>query len=187
MSGMQWSTFNWVDLLIVVVIALSMLISFMRGFVKEIVSITMWLAALILALIYANPLAQHFGAIASHQGRYALAFIAIMLSVLIAGVVINAILAMLVDKSGISVVDRSLGLFFGAGRGVLLVAVSLMLVQFMGLTVSAVQSSRLVVQFSPLVGWLDNYVPARLDTLTSSQQFQTMEARVNPNAGVREA
>ena len=47
--------FNWIDYAIFSVIFISMLISFLRGFVKEAISLFIWLAAIIVALKFASP------------------------------------------------------------------------------------------------------------------------------------
>jgi membrane protein required for colicin V production len=174
MTDMQFNTLNWVDFLILAVIGISILISFMRGFIKEIVSILIWCAAVLLAFLYAGKLASRFTEISSQQIRYILSFIAIFICVLIAGVIINALTGVLVSKSGISVVDRFLGIFFGAARGALLVAVTIMLLHFGGFSFKAVGESQLVPKFLPLVSWLDKYVPEKLDAITDNEKFDNL-------------
>ena len=130
------SALNWVDMSIISVIAFSMLSSFMRGFVKEVISIVSWVAAVLLSLRFAGELGHHFTAVSSEQIRYVLAFVAITIVTLLAGMILNVLVGLLTSKRGISLVDRGLGLCFGAGRGVLLVAVGLMLFQFTGMSIA---------------------------------------------------
>jgi membrane protein required for colicin V production len=173
MTDMQFNSLNWVDFLILAVIGISMLISFMRGFIKEVVAILIWAAAVLLAFLYSGKLATHLTEVSSPQVRYILSFVAIFICVLIIGVIINALTGVLVSKSGISVVDRFLGLFFGAARGALLVAVTIMLLQFGGFSFTSIGQSELVPKFLPLISWLDKYVPEKLDVITDHEKFDT--------------
>ena len=51
---------NWVDWLILAIITLSALISLKRGFVKEVLSLVIWLMAILLSIMFHQQLAVIF-------------------------------------------------------------------------------------------------------------------------------
>src|SRR5699024_8046536 len=112
----------WIDYFILAVIVLSILLSLIRGFVREAVSLGTWLAAFGLALTFAGPLSRWFTAIDSDALRIILAFALLFVAVLIVGAVLNHVISALVDKTGLSGTDRLIGAVFGFGRGLVLVA-----------------------------------------------------------------
>ena len=123
---------HWADIFVVVVIALSTLISLFRGFVKEALSLATWIAAVLLAMIFAAQLAVHLPlSIESQTVRIAIAFFALFIVTLIIGSFVSYLLGKMVDKTGLSGTDRLLGMLFGVARGGLIIA---LLVLFAGMT-----------------------------------------------------
>ncbi|MCB1874537.1 MAG: CvpA family protein [Chromatiales bacterium] len=119
---------NWADYVILGVILLSAIVSLLRGFVREAFSLATWIAAIWLGILYAPLLAVQLEAyIAVPSLRLAAAFGAIFLITLLIGGLLNSLLGHLVDKSGLSGTDRVLGVLFGGARGVLIVAVLVLL------------------------------------------------------------
>lgn len=120
---------NWVDVAILGVVAFSAVISVIRGFVREAVSLAVWIGAFWLALRF-NPTLADFlrGVIDSPSVRMAVAFVVLFLAVLIAGALINYFLSKLVKGAGLSISDRILGVIFGVLRGGLVVALVLVVV-----------------------------------------------------------
>lgn len=161
--------FTWVDYAVLGMIAVSMLISFFRGFVREAVSLAIWIVAVIAALKFAAPVGDLFQAhMASASMRFAVAFIAIFLVIIIIGMIINAIVRMLIDKTGLSIIDRLLGLIFGFARGVLLIAMVLMFVNMSALAKNQdIKKSWAVQTMQPLVAWLDGFVPEHVSKVSA--------------------
>jgi membrane protein required for colicin V production len=113
----------WIDFLIIGIIALSALIGFARGFIREVLSLAIWLGAILLAWMYHRELAIHFVSwISTPSVRLGVAFLILMFVVLIAGAILAHFLATLVEKTGLSGTDRLFGVVFGGARGALLVA-----------------------------------------------------------------
>ena len=52
------STFNWIDYTIIAIMALSVLISVMRGFVREVISLVIWVAAITVSFIFYQYIAN---------------------------------------------------------------------------------------------------------------------------------
>ncbi|HSG87881.1 MAG TPA: CvpA family protein [Pseudomonadales bacterium] len=119
-----------VDLLILAIVLLSVLVGGVRGFVREALSLVIWIAAFIIAGLFSDALARQLaGTIASEALRFPVAFGLLFVATLIVGALVSKALGMLVDATGLTGLDRVLGVLFGAARaGVLLVVVAAMAV-----------------------------------------------------------
>ena len=109
---------SWLDLVILGIIALSALISLVRGFVKEFVSLVTWIVAGVIALRYFSPMAQLLEPfIAAPMVRNVVGFALLFIATLIIGAIVNFILSQLVSKTGLSGTDKALGVvFWGSAR-----------------------------------------------------------------------
>lgn len=155
---------NWVDSIILAVIALSVLVGLARGLVREVLSLAMWACALLVARFYfprLQPLLAEW--IASESIRMAAAFLIIVLVVLVVGTLIGHLVTRLVDRSGLTGTDRLLGGLFGAVRGGLLIAMAVFLAALTPLPEDAWwQDSALVGRFQALAEQVLGEVPPRV-------------------------
>ena len=153
-----------VDYVILIILLVSTVISFVRGFVKEAMSLAGWVLAFWVALGFASPLAEYFkGSIGDPNLRLITAFAALFVATLIVASVANFFLSRVVQATGLTGTDRFLGLVFGFLRGVLLVAV---LVFVGSLTPLAQESwwkeSFLLFRFEVIAQWMRDLLPAHL-------------------------
>ncbi|MGH8281158.1 MAG: CvpA family protein, partial [Gammaproteobacteria bacterium] len=103
----------WVDYLILVIIVVSALISLLRGFLREIVSLITWIVGFWVALRFARPVGDTFTVIHNPSVRVIIGFVILFVAILIVGAVINFIIGKIMKKTGASPADRVLGLIFG--------------------------------------------------------------------------
>jgi membrane protein required for colicin V production len=120
---------NTVDIIVIAVVALSALIAFLRGFVREVLTIGSWLGAS-LATLYGFPLAQpKFEQwISSKLAADIVCGISLFLVTLVLLSILSHMVARFVRGSALTAVDRSLGLLFGLVRGAILVSLAYMLI-----------------------------------------------------------
>lgn len=152
---------SWFDLVIVAIIVISALISLIRGFVKESISLASWVVAGFIAFRYFTPMASLLEPfVESPTIQTGIAFSILFVCSLIVGATINFMASNLVAKTGLSGTDKSLGVVFGAARGVLIVT---MLVLLAGLTPMPNetwwQDSATVEYFADIAIWIKELLP----------------------------
>ncbi|HET7314384.1 CvpA family protein [Salinisphaera sp.] len=151
----------WIDVAIVVVVALSAVIGFFRGFLREALGLATWILAFYLAFNFAASVSVYLRRwIDVDSARLAVAFAIVFLGVLIVGAIANYLLGRLVSQTGLAGTDRVLGIVFGVVRGV---AVLIVLVLLAGVTPvprnSWWQSSIFIGQLEAGALWVRGYLP----------------------------
>ena len=117
--------FDYVFLLIVVV---SIIISVIRGLVREVLSLVSWIGAFIVAKYGAPVVAAWLSGLIAHpKMRIAFAFILVMVASVLLFSLLSLQIVKLVKMSGLTSTDRALGAFFGLARGVLVAVVLVLL------------------------------------------------------------
>ena len=153
---------SWLDLLILGIIVLSALISLIRGFVKESISLISWIVAGVLAFRYFEPMSELLEPYLSAPTiRSVTAFAILFVSSLIVGAIINFIMSQLVTKTGLSGTDKALGVVFGGARGVLIVSMTVLLASLTPMPEAQWwQDSATVGFFQQLAVWIKGIIPA---------------------------
>lgn len=110
------------DYLVLFVLICSVIISTLRGLVKEILSLASWVISLMVANLYGASLATMLpDIIPGNSTRLIVAFVALFLGTrLLMGLLSRAVDG-LVKASGLSLADRGLGGLFGLARGTVIV------------------------------------------------------------------
>ncbi len=110
------------DYLVLFVLICSVVVSTMRGLVKEILSLLGWVAAFVIANAFGDAVAAMLpAAIPGHVMRLIVAFIALFIGVKLLASLLTMAIEALVNASGLTVVDRGLGGLFGLARGLVIV------------------------------------------------------------------
>lgn len=116
----------WVDIAILVIIAISTVFGLWRGLIREVLSIIAWVMAIAVALVYSADLAPLFSTwINSESIRYVLAFALLCIATLMLAGLINHFMAKLISFTGMKSTDKLLGAFFGIARGFLIIVIVL--------------------------------------------------------------
>ena len=121
--------FTIIDFGVIVIIAVSALLAFSRGIVREGMAIAGWIAAAILAFIFADtaqPLVRQIPYLGDILGDSCelliLASFAVIFAIALLIVsIFTPLLSSLVQKSILSGLDKNLGFIFGICRGLVLV------------------------------------------------------------------
>jgi membrane protein required for colicin V production len=157
---------TWADYAIIGIILVSALIGTVRGFVREVVSTLIWTVGFWLALRFAGMIGNLFTFVHDSSSRLAVGFGVILAGILIVGMLVNFMLRKLVETTGASVGDRSLGTLFGAARGVVIAAGLVLLGSLTTLPQRDWwQRSRLIPYAQPLVAMARRFTPAHFAPL----------------------
>ena len=117
-----------IDTAILIVIVLSCVFGFWRGFVAEVLALLTWLAALWVAYIYSEDLSGSellVNVIENSSVRLVAVYAVIFMVVMLLGGLLNQLLSKLFTMAGSKLADRVLGGVFGLVRGVIIVMVIL--------------------------------------------------------------
>ncbi|HYC45477.1 MAG TPA: CvpA family protein [Burkholderiales bacterium] len=116
------------DYAVLLVVGASVLVSVMRGFVREVLSLLAWVIAFVAAALASGTVAGWLtGTIANESLRVLGAFVAVFLFTLVAMSLMAMAASGLLRKAGLGLEDRVLGGVFGLARGLLIVMVFVLL------------------------------------------------------------
>jgi membrane protein required for colicin V production len=120
--------FNLVDAGVGVLILGSALFAFIRGFLRELMSIVGWVGAILIALYsfpYVQPYTRRFIdiEIVADASAAVGVFIAALFVISLAG----AVIAKRIKESEMNALDRTLGFAFGAVRGMIVISIAFLL------------------------------------------------------------
>lgn len=167
---------NGADYLIVGVLFASMLLGMIRGFVREAISLLAWLGGLWFAWRYAPQLEPYLGGMVGERpvSTWA-ARVLIVLVILVLGWLVAGVLGYFLRHSALSLmVDRLLGLLFGTVRGAVVIAVFVMLGQFVELNrVDWWMQSRLLPYASELASWIQSFAETGMKAVVDVQSSRT--------------
>lgn len=122
------------DYAVLAIVGVSVLLSIMRGFVREVLALISWVAAFIVARLYALELVPLLPeAIPNEELKMLAAFLIVFLTTLLLCSLLAIALSHIFKKVGLGWIDRGLGAVFGVLRGVLVVCILVLLAGFTGL------------------------------------------------------
>lgn len=116
------------DYAVLAIVGISVLLSIVHGFVRELLALASWIVAFLAAQNYAADVAPLLpAAMASGSLRLLAAFMAIFLTVLLAMTLVAMLVSRLFRSAGLGLADRALGAVFGLVRGFAIVMVVVLL------------------------------------------------------------
>lgn len=110
------------DLIVIAILLCSILISVLRGLVKEVLSLLVWIIAFAASNAYGLQMAQMLPqALPGQLVRIIAGFVIVLVAVLLLGSLMNMALGALIKSSGLTLADHGLGGLFGLARGIVIV------------------------------------------------------------------
>jgi len=170
-------TMTIVDYAILSIITLSFIVGLFRGLIKEAIALITWVLAASLAFTFSTPLAELLAnTISNATFRMAAAFAMISIGTFIVGALISYLLRLLVNKIGLSGLDRFAGGFFGIGRGLIIIVILVMLAGITPLPKSNWwQVSILLPYFSELSLWIHKQLPDDIGKIEFPTQIEQLK------------
>lgn len=161
--------FTVIDAVVAGVIILSAILAWSRGFVRESLAILGWIAAAVLAFIFAaamRPLIAQLPVLDRFLGDSCeLAMIAgfavVFALALVAFSIITPLFSSVVQRSALGGIDQGMGFLFGAARGILLVAIAFIVYDrvMTSQQLAVVENSRSAQIFERVRGQMDEQIP----------------------------
>ncbi|SFC96728.1 CvpA family protein [Massilia yuzhufengensis] len=116
------------DYLVLFVLVSSVVISTLRGLVKEILSLLGWVVAFVVANAYGAQLAPMLpDLLPGEASRLIAAYVVLFLGVRILMGLLSLAIGALITAAGLSLADRGLGGLFGLARGIVIVLAAVIL------------------------------------------------------------
>ena len=114
-----------VDAIIIIVLVISILVSFVRGFFREFLSLATWVVAVLVTLFLSRQFATLLprDTIESVTARLSISAITLFIGCLLIGALINFLFEKLNESKEIGWINRTMGIMFGLGRGVVIVSI----------------------------------------------------------------
>ncbi|KAE9629718.1 CvpA family protein [Parasedimentitalea maritima] len=161
--------FTIIDGVVALIIVVSALLAYARGFAREAMAIAGWIAAAVLAFIFAPQVEPLMGEIPvvgefisdSCELSIIAAFAAVFALALIVVSFFTPLFSSMVQRSALGGLDQGIGFFFGVLRGILLVAIGFFLynVVMTGQSFAMVDNSRSAVVFERMITKIENRDP----------------------------
>ena len=158
---------TWVDAVFLAVVAVSGVIGYMRGLVREVLGVGAWVGAILFAFYMLDGTRGLFaGLFPENQAWMAdvAALAAVFVVTLIILKILIALLASGVRNSVLGGVDRALGIVFGLARGVVVIMVAYIaagaFVPNTDLWPAPVRGARFLPVIADGAAWLNDQLPA---------------------------
>lgn len=153
-----------VDLVILAVIVLSAIISFMRGFFREAMSLGTWVAAIAITLFFTSRFSVllPIDTVQSPQARATISALSLFCGTLFMGGLINWVFGRIMSQSIVGKLDRAVGVGFGILRGIIIVSL-------------LVLAANLVPELKQEVWWRDSGALPSFQKIAKSMHAQLPE------------
>ncbi len=162
---------TWLDFLLLGVMMISGLLAMIRGFMREILSITAWAAAAVATILLYNRLLPVAKANIPNDMLAAGAVIGgvFLITLLLVSIITVRVSDMILD-SRIGALDRTLGFLFGLGRGLIIVVVAFLFFSWLvpgNKQPEGVRNAKSRVVLENTGEWLQALLPQDMDNYLS--------------------
>jgi membrane protein required for colicin V production len=121
------------DLALLGLVALSSLVGLLRGFVREAMSLAVWICAVWVAARFSSLLAPQLAGFVGNTALQAWAArVLLLIGTLIGGGIVTWLLRMAFRSVGLGGTDRVVGMVFGLARGLLLAGLAIVVLRLAG-------------------------------------------------------
>jgi membrane protein required for colicin V production len=174
--------FTIADGVTALIVAVSAILAYSRGFVREIMAILGWIGAAVAAFYFApqaEPLIREIPYVKDVIGQSCqlsilAAFAAVFAIALVVLSIFTPLFSAAVQDSAVGPIDRGLGFLFGVARGVLLVVVALIVYQTMGLALAEIDGSRTVTLLADARDRLQAEIPTEMPAWIETRYNQLL-------------
>lgn len=162
-----WNNLNWLDWGIVGCLLISLLISLMRGAMRELISIGSWVLGIWLAFHFSDQASIYLSQwINNNSAKVAASIALLFIFALVCGKVIQVVISKCIEWGGLTILDRFVGFWFGLVRGVLCITLLLMLAKTIDMHhTMAWHQSCLIPYFDPMLEWFAAWLPGKMHHL----------------------
>ena len=156
------------DYVVLGITFVSILVSIMRGFVREILSLAGWIVAFVAASSFAGQFEPMLpSSVTGESLRILIAFVVVFISVLLVMMLVTMLLSAAIKSVGLGFIDRLLGAFFGFLRGFVIVMILVLIAGLTGLPKQpfwqqALLNRPLETAAMEVVAWLPNEISQRI-------------------------
>lgn len=173
---MEETSMNLFDLTVLIIVGLSALLSFYRGFIREILSLGGWIVASIVTLRYLEPVTEY---IRPQIGSAAVAVAVASIGLFLVTLILFSILTRMAIKflkleEKVGLLDNLAGLCFGIARGALIVAIGFFIMSKFFSSEENLPKAVREATSRPYVEkcayWLSNLMPGYLDKVMDKKE-----------------
>ncbi|MGJ8624362.1 MAG: CvpA family protein [Yoonia sp.] len=186
--------FTLVDAGVAILVLLSGVLAYSRGFVREAMAIAGWIGATVVAFIFADQVEPLIGQVPilgdfigdSCELAIIAAFAAVFAVALIIVSIFTPLFSSVVKRSALGGVDQGLGFFFGILRGILLVAVAFFVYEtiFAAQEFAVIDESRSAEVFAQLTERVEDQNPEQALGWITEQYQQLVGTCGAPDAPI---
>lgn len=155
----------WPDYIIITIIAISTVISLLRGFVRESLALAGWILAVWVSILYMHQMAILLDPYLSLPPSILslVSFSLLFVLTLIISALVSNLITTLVDKTGLSGTDRAIGMLFGIARGIIIVGILVLLAGFTMVPQDPWwKESLLIPHFQQLAVMMKEFLPSHI-------------------------
>lgn len=161
---------HWVDYAILFIVGLSMMTGLIRGFVRELIALCIWVSAIWIGYHYSSEVSPYLRSyLEDNMLRQIASFVLLMLGTVLVGSILSSILSFILSRSPLKGTDRLLGMAFGFVRGTFIVALLIGVIHLTSLASdSEFRNAPIYLRFQPISTWMFSLMPSffrQLDTL----------------------
>ncbi len=175
--------FHWVDYAIILILALSVLTGLVRGFIREVIALGVWVAAIWIGYTYAPEVSPWLRSYLQDGAlRTSISFVLLLLATLLIGGLVSTALSFILNRTPLKGTDRLLGMGFGLARGVFIVALLIGIINLTSLAKDTeFKDAQLYTRFKPLSLWLFSFMPELIHQVNALQAKEKNPDKTEPS------